>query len=291
VAESWVADQGTAGDDVSMSVDVFAFHDLRAYLAAFYAWKKQATPSFSFRAFSKRIDVRSPNHLKRVIDGERNLTDEMARTYARALGLRGEGATYFVDLARFSRAKTLPEREEAWRAMMHSARYRAAHAHDVRFAKYCASWYLPAIRELAACPGFDARPEVVAQQLLPPISRQDAAEAIDTLVELGLLERVDGKVTRGAAVVTTGAETRGLHIRQYHRVMLERAAESMELVPAAERDISAVTLCVSDRNLPSLKAEIAAFRKRLIALAEDDPHPDRVVQFNLQLFPLTKVLP
>ena len=274
-----------------MSVDVFEYHDLQAYLAAYYAWKKDTVASFSYRAFSLRIGVRSPNHLKRVIDGERNLTDEMARTYARALGLRGEAATYFGDLARFSRAKTATAREDAWRAMMHSARYRAAHAHDVRFAKYCASWYLPAIRELAACEGFDPRPEVLCQQLVPPISRQDAAEALETLIELGLLERNEGTVTRGATMVTTGAETRGIHIRQYHRAMLERAAESMELITAAERDISSVTLCVSDRSLPALKAEIQNFRKRLMQLAEDDPHPDRVVQFNLQLFPLTRKLP
>ena len=100
----------------------------------------------------------------------------------------------------------------------------------------------------------------------------------------------DGEVSRGEAMVTTGAETRGIHIRRYHRAMLERAAESMELVEGSERDISSVTLCVASHRVPQLKAEIQAFRKRLMQLAEDDDHPDRVMQFNVQLFPLSRIL-
>lgn len=272
-----------------MSVDVFQFRDLSAYLAAVYAWKKSSSRGFSYRSFSRRIGVKSPNHLKRVIDGERNLPDAMARTYARALGLRGEAATYFCDLARFSRARTPSAKEEAWRAMMHSARYRAAHAADVKFAKYCAHWYLPAIRELAGCVGFEPRPAWIAANVLPSITRQEAAEALQTLVDLGLLRRTEtGGVERSDAMVTTGAETRGIHIRRYHRSMLERAAESMELVEGPERDISSVTLCVAAHRIPELKAEIQAFRKRLMQMAEDDPEPDRVVQFNVQLFPLSR---
>lgn len=274
-----------------MGVDVFEYQDLAAYLADVYAWKKSTTPSFSYRAFSRRIGVASPNHLKRVIDGERNLPDPMARTYARALGLTGEAATYFCDLARFCRAKTPADREQAWRAMMHSSRYREAHENDVRFAQYCAHWYLPAIRELAGCPGFRDDPAWIAKQIVPAIRKDQAAEALDVLVGLELLVRTDEGLTRGDAMVTTGAETRGVHIRQYHRAMLERAADAMELSPAAERDISAVTLCVSERRVAELKREIQDFRRRLMALAESDPHPDRVVQFNVQLFPLTRTLP
>lgn len=272
-----------------MSVDVFDHQDLGAFLGAYYAWKKERSPGFSYRAFSRRIGVSSPNHLKRVIDGERQLPPEMARTYARALGLKGEAATYFCDLARFSRARTPREKEDAWRAMMHSARYREAHAADVRFAEYCARWYLPAIRELAGCPGFESSPAWIAARLVPPITRRQAAEALVTLVELGLLvRREDGTIERGEAMVTTGPETIGLHVRQYHRSMLERAAESMELVEGGERDISAVTLVVGSDRIPQLKAEIQAFRKRLMQLAEEHPHPDRVVQLNVQLFPLTR---
>jgi uncharacterized protein (TIGR02147 family) len=274
-----------------MAIDVFQYQDLRAYLEAYYDHKKASTRSFSYRAFSGRVGVSSPNHLKRVIDGERNLPGDMARRYARALGLKGEAATYFFDLAAFSRAKTPADREQAWRAMMHSARYRAAHANDVRFAQYCSHWYLPAIRELAASPKFRDDPSWIAQQLVPAVSKQEAAGALETLVELGLLVRTEDGLVRGDVMVTTGAETRGLHIRTYHRSMLDRAAESMELTDASERDISAVTLCVSDRSLPRLKAEIREFRTRLMRLAEEDVHPERVVQFNVQLFPLTRKLP
>jgi len=275
-----------------MSVDVFRFHDLREFLAATYAARKAGARSFSFRSFSRRIGVKSPNHLKRVIDGERRLTAEMAPRYAAGLGLKGEAADYFCDLARFSQASTAAEKASAWRSMTHSKRYRDAHALELKHAAYCSNWYIPAVCELACRPDFVADPAWIAPRMLPPIERSEAKQALAVLFELGFLVRTaEGACRQGEPVLSTGPETRGMHIRNYHRAMLERAAESMELVPNTQRDISSLTMCVSDRTLQQMKSRIQEFRKELIGIAQQDEGPERVVQFNFQLFPLSKKVP
>jgi uncharacterized protein (TIGR02147 family) len=149
---------------------------------------------------------------------------------------------------------------------------------------------VPAIREMAARPAFRADPAWIASRLLPAITTADARNALDTLFELGLLRQLeDGRVVQGDALVTTGAETRGLHIRNYHRAMIERAAESMQLVAAAERDISSLTFCADDEALRIVKQRVQEFRKELIAWLSERPNAcDRVLQLNLQLFPLSK---
>jgi uncharacterized protein (TIGR02147 family) len=269
-------------------IDVFAYLDFRAFLRDVYASKKGEGRGFSFRAFSRRAGLRSPNHLKRVIDGERNLTADMAVRYAEALGLTGEAAAYFSDLVAFNQAKSGPERNAAYQRLTGSRGYRKAHKLDVAKAAYHDTWYLPAIREMAARSDFVADPAWIAARLRPPIAPADASRALDTLFEIGLLVRDgSGKVTQGESLVTTGPETRGLHIRAYHRAMMERAAEALDGVAAAERDISSLTFCVGEDGLKRLKERLQKFRQEIIALASQETSPDQVVQLNLQLFPLS----
>ena len=274
-----------------VSVDVYQYLDVSSYLRDFYQAAKAERRGFSFRAFSRRAGLRSPNHLKRVIDGERTLTPEMAVRYAAAIGLTGDAATYFCDLASFGRAKTHAERNAAYQRLNGYRDYRRAQQLEVAQAAYHANWYLPAIREMVLRGDFEDDPQWIADHLIPKIRPADARDAIRILLELGLIERDgDGRLVQGEAVVTTGAETRGLHIRNYHRAMLERAAASMDLVPAASRDISSLTLCLGEDGLAVLKERIRRFRQEIIALATDETDQDgrsAVVQLNIQMFPLT----
>jgi hypothetical protein len=52
------------------TLDVFRYADYREFLRAYYERKKTQKPGISLRAFSRRVGLRSPNHLKLVIDGD-----------------------------------------------------------------------------------------------------------------------------------------------------------------------------------------------------------------------------
>ena len=122
-----------------------------------------------------------------------------------------------------------------------------------------------------------------------PAARSKAASALRVLMELGLVERDEqGRLRQGQAVLSTGAQTRGMHIANYHAEMLERAERSMELVPADQRDISSLTFCLGADSLAQVKQRIQRFRRELIELAESEPRPSQVVQLNFQLFPLSR---
>ncbi len=270
-----------ARTDRSEEVDIYDFLDLRAYLRAYYEHKKATGRGFSYRAFSRRAGLKAPNHLKRIIDGDRPLTEQAALQYADAIGLDGERRQYLLD--------TLEARRIAHERLLSYRRVRRAHRLEAAHAAYHAHWYLPAIRELATIPGFREDPQWVADTLLPKISKRQATSALRTLEELGLLVRDEGgALVPGEAVLTTGAETRGMHIGVFHRAMLARAAESIDLVPREDRDISSLTFGCSDETLAEVKERIVAFRKELIGLLADRADGDRVVQLNFQLFPLTR---
>jgi uncharacterized protein (TIGR02147 family) len=267
-------------------LDVFRYLDYRAFLADLYRAQKRR--GLSYRAFSRRAGLGAPNYLKLVIEGERNLTAAMARRFAAAAGLSGDAERYFCELVAFCQARGAADKVTHHRRLLAFQRYRSAHKLDASHAEYHSAWYLPAIRELVTSRDFVEDPAWIARRLTPPIKSAEAKRALTVLLRLGLLVRdADGKLCQSAALLSTGPETTGLHIASYHAEMMKRAAAAIDLVPAAERDLSALTVCVGPAGLARLKQRIQALRRELLELTEAETERCQVVQLNFQLFPLS----
>lgn len=272
-------------------IDVYRYLDYRALLRDFYADRKAHGRGFSFRAFSRRAGLGSPNHLKRVMEGERNLTAETAQRFADACGFTGKEALYFCELVTFTQARTTAERQASYEALSSYRGYRRAQKLDVAQAAYHSHWYVPAIRELAAGPGFRADASWIAGRMLPPISEEEAERALQTLIDLGLLVRDgEGRLVQAEAVVSTGPETAGVHIVNYHQAMMQQAIASIDRVARTDRDISALTLCVSREGLQRIKQRVQEFRRELVGMERADGRGQIVVQVNFQLYPLTQLI-
>jgi uncharacterized protein (TIGR02147 family) len=268
--------------------DVFQFRDYRAFLRAFYAQNKRAEYGFSLRAFSKRARLRSSNYLKLVMDGERNLTREMAERFGEACALRGQAADYFCALVAYNQAESAVDRERAYARLARMPRFRAVYKLDAAQQAYHSSWYMPVIRELVASPEFREDPRWLARRLSPAITPRQAERALAILIELGLLARDEGgRLQQVDALVQTPDGPLGHQVQQFHRAMLERAASAIESVPRDERQIESITLCLSEARARELKARIDAFCDEVLQSFQSDAGSKRVYQLNLQLFPLT----
>jgi uncharacterized protein (TIGR02147 family) len=269
-------------------IDVFDYFDYRAFLRDYYATMKKSRPSFSFRSFSLRAKLRSPNYLKLVMEGDRNLTMEMAERFASACGLQGEPAEYFTQLVSFNQAATSTERARAYVKLTGFKTYRKTRKLDIAQAKYHSNWYIPAVRELAGRRDFKPDPAWIAPRLLPPIKLSEARDALDTLLELSLLKTGEnGRIVQSEPLISTGPEIHQEYIAEYHRTMMRRAAEAIALVPSAERDISSLTLLVSAGGIERMKKRIQRFRRELMEMALAEPESKQVVQINFQLFPIS----
>jgi uncharacterized protein (TIGR02147 family) len=268
-------------------VDVFKYRDYRQFLAAFYAHKKPS--GLSYRSFAREAQLGAPNYLKLVIDGKRNLSPEMAERFAGACRLNAEATEYFKLLVAFTQASNDAERNQLHGLLTKFARFRSSQRLDMAEKEYHSTWYIPAVRELVACNGFTDDPAWIATTLEPNISVKNAAHALDVLQRLNLVERDDsGRLVQTSRAVSTGEQPSGLYLRNYHAELMQRAIQSMHDIPSDERYIAALTLSVSPSTLGDLQRRVLDFRQQLIALCDADPSPSRVVQLNLQLFPLTR---
>lgn len=267
---------------------MYAFADYRRYLAAYYDYAKAEQYGFSFRVFSRRAGIRSSNYLRLVIDGERNLTRDMAGRFADGCELAGAAREFFCELVEYCQSKTAQERSRMYERLARHRPFREARRLESAQAEYHSQWYLPAIRELVRREDFSSDPKWIARQLQPAISAAQAKRALELLCKLGLLEQgPDGRLVQTSEIITTGPGPLGHHIFNYHHMMLERAAEALDSLPREERDLSCLTLCVSDAKLAELKERVRSFRQELLRTAELDDSPERVVQINFQVFPLS----
>lgn len=276
---------------VSVEPSVFDYLDYRAYLRAYYEAQKKTRAGFSFRTFSKRAGLRSPNFFKLVMDGDRNLGPDTVTKFSMALGLNGAEATFFADLVAFDQATDNADKNRAFERIAASRRFRAAKRIDSQLMTYLSHWYHPAVRELAARRDFQEDPKWIAHQLRPSITPQQAAQSLELLLDLGLLTRdpESHRVSRGEPTLTTEHEVRALGAANFHRQMLQRATEAIDAVAAKDRDLAALTVCVSQGTAAEVKERIHQFREALTELCDSEPEGATVYQLNIQWFPLSVV--
>lgn len=270
-----------------MEISIYEYRDYRAFLRDFYQQSKKR--GFSYRAFSRRAGLSSPNYLKLVIEGERNLSQTMAERFASACGLDDEQARFFTTLVEHNQAKDSEDKLRAEQQLYAFARFRKVHRLRSELTDYYTTWYVPVVRELASRSDFERDPKWVARQVRPRISVSQARKALSILERTGMLVEQDGRWTQADPLVTTPHEIPLPAVAAFHRAMMGMASQAIDTVAREERDISSVTMCVSRKQLPEIKERIQAFRRELLKLSAAGEHdPEQVVQLNMQFFPLSK---
>lgn len=275
---------------MSKQPDIFSFSDYRLFLKEAYGFLKETQASFSFRYFAKLAGFKSPNFLQLVMEGKRNLTSDSIPKFAQALSLNKQQTDYFSNLVLFNQAQDDEAKNLYYKKITHNRRYRELRQLENDQFQLYSHWYNLAIRELVTQKNFREDPVWIAQQLVPKISEKEAAEGLALLLKLKLLQRNPrGQLVQADPTLSSGAEVKSLAVANFHRAMLKKAAQAITIIPASERDISAVTIGVNRASLPQLKEKINQFRKELLATLGNSEIPaEQVYQLSIQLFPLTR---
>jgi uncharacterized protein (TIGR02147 family) len=272
---------------------IYDFLDYRQFLRAWYDAEKNRLPAFSYRYFARKAGFASPNFLKLVIEGDRNLSAESVERFVEVLKLSDHEASFFRDLVSWNQARNLAEKNLLFEQVIASKRFQEWRKLDASRLEYLRHWYYPAIRELAAHPDFEADPAWIGPRLWVKLSREEILRALEVLEKLGLLERdPGGRLTRGERTLSTGPRVQGdeLRVMAKHclRELMEQASEALDKVPAPLRDIGAITVAVRPENVAELKERIQRFRREMLERCDQDDGASEVYQLNLQFFPLTR---
>ena len=255
----------------------------------YYLWQKQKAPDFSYRVFARQAGFSSPNFIKLVIDGKKNIGEESLEKLTKALTLKKREAEYFSYLVFFDQAKTTVNKNyyfgliAGFKTRSDTARINADQ-YD-----YYSHWYNCVIREIAKGKSVDTDPAELAQEVQPAILPKQAKKSIKLLLELGLLTiNASGNYVQSSSLVSTDRDIQSLAVRNFHSKMISLAREAIESVPREERDISSVTMKISDKGFNKIKKRIQEFREEIMQIIARDTGVDQVHQLNFQLFPVSK---
>lgn len=273
----------------SLAVSIFHYLDYHRYLRDWFEAAKQKNPRFSLRVFASRAGFRSHNALKMVMQGNRNLTAESALRCARGLRLGRRESEYFSLLVAYVASKDEQERAAVLKKLRQFQEVSQIRSLTPDQFSYYSTWYHAVIRELAVHQDFSGSPKWIAEHLSPQVTVSEVTQSLELLERLGLLKKMSGgKYKQVDKLLTTGPEITSPAVTQYHLAVLDLAKAAIDRIPREKREVSSLTLAVSEAMLPTLKRRIQLFQEEIMRFVSTEKETDVVMQLNFQLFPLTR---
>ncbi len=271
------------------SPNIYKYLDYRLFLKDLFLFRKKQKKIFSYRYFSAKAGFSSPNFLKLVIDGHRNLTNESVAKISKGFGFKKKERIFFENLVFMNQAKTDEEKEHYYKEISSIRGYTKVKKIEKDIYDYYSNWYNLVIREMVIFGDRKQTAVEIAEQLNPKISPKEVRKSLKLLTDLGMIrQNPNGEWERMEKALTTGAEVQSFMVANYHQKMLQLAGESINRHKPEKRDISSVTMSISSKTMTEIKRRMTAFRKEIIEIAVSDTEVDQVVQLNMQAFPLTQ---
>lgn len=267
---------------------IFEYDDYRLFLKDYYIEKKRTTGHFTYRYFSALAHFSSPVFLKLVMDGKSRISDKSIANLIVALNLNPSEARYFETLVHFNQSKSFEKKKRFFEELRSQSKDLKVTILGEDQYDFYTKWYHAVLRELVPHCGNIADAKTLGKMVYPPITARVVKKALALLKKIDVLkENEDGSLSQTSKLISTGSEAGSLAIRELHLQMSRLASAAIENVPMEERDISGLTIGISQNNFTRLKKELEDFRARIMSMALDDADVERVFRLNLQLFPLS----
>lgn len=270
------------------AVSLYDYSDYRAYLKDWYRLEKESDREISYRRLAQDIGFKSPGHFSLIVNGKANLSLKVLDRFVRYLGLSKKEADYFQALVLYTQAKATDEKKRYFDRMLSFKQFRVRSIAATQY-EFLEKWYYLAVREVLAVHAFKGDYAALAHMIEPAITAEEARKAMDTLKRLGLVTRdAQGRYVRVETVLATGPEAPPLAVNAFLSQAMDLAKSALDRIPKEERVLAATTVSVSKETFEEIREETRTFRKRILEMAQRDPRPDRIYQFQFHIFPLSK---
>lgn len=268
-------------------ISVFNYTDYRNFLLDYYNDRKRLNRRFTYRLFCQLAGIKSPGHLKLIIEGEANISPKLARQFCAAMAFNKRSSEYFVNLVLFNQAKSHDAAKVPLEKMLSLGELSVRLVDADRY-EYYKTWYHSVIRALVEFVNIKDDYDLLAKTIEPSISPTQARRSVELMLKLGLIVRTtDGFLRPAQAVIDTGLQGGSTAITNYGLATLDLARRAIGELSEKQRKFSWVTVGVSSKGYGEILDKIREFRSDVARIAAADT-ADRVYQVNIQLFPLSK---
>lgn len=268
---------------------VFEYSDYRKFLRDFYEKEKSKDKKFTYRYLAQKVGFKSAGHFTQILKGKANISITLIERFARAFKLRKRESEYFCSMVLFNQAKRHEDKKFYFEKLA-SFKEAAIKIVDAKQFEFYDKWYYSAIRELLdffPCDGSNC--EQVAKMITPSITPNKVKKSLSLLKELHLIQKdEEGYYRKVDSVISTGYEAQALAISNFAINTMELAKEAIDRFPKKERNLSWMTINVSEEGFEDIQEKLRAFRRSALEIAKKDKKSNRVYQFNFQVYPLSR---
>ena len=238
---------------------------LREHILSKYIHARNANPSYSKRAFAKRVGI-SHGSLIEIMSGKRKVSKKMALKLCEKICLNPKQTDMIFN-------EVLGKKDEA-----------ELELREDQF-ELISDWSHFALLNLLKLKNETHSVENFANRLNLPTTHLQ--KILERLIRLKLIEKSKNHYIRTNNSIKTTDEIQSVSIKIAHKKMLESSAKSVDEVPLDRRDLTSVIMPINLKKLNVAKKLIRQFHDKMEALLEDD-FANEVYSLNIQLIPLTK---
>lgn len=271
------------------------YTDYRAFLKDYFEFRVHESKGhfrpFSYSDFSAAADIKSPNYLKLIIQGERNLSLDMAKKFGRALKLDKAQQTEFEALVFYGQEKDPLQRNKFLKQLSEIRSQKALD--DGEFDQETwdkvpgwLSWVLYAMIDQE---NISFNPEMLKKSLRHHVTEKQIADALDKLKnDIAIDENF--KPRKLNAMISNADKIPAALIRKLQSELIYLGLESLYRDNVADREISGFTMAMTEEEFNLVRHDLRKVRKeiqRKLMMAREAGTGKKVYQVNIQLFPLT----
>jgi uncharacterized protein (TIGR02147 family) len=235
--------------------------------------RKSQNANYSLRMFAKDLGIHSAS-LSSIMRGHRSFPWRLVVPVCRTLAMTEDNSQKFIasirDRVTVEDLKVTRPRKKL----------------DVeRYATIIEDWEYFAILNYFEIIGSPKNVDSIAQKFNLPVSRVEFV--IERLLEVGFLEKQNGKIVRSVDPIRTSDDIPSSVLRKAHHQELDLVKERMENLEPLFREISSITFSGSAAKMTKAKKLIRSFRDKMSEIMDGEDAQD-VYLLAIQLVPLTQ---
>jgi len=277
------------------------YMDFRQYLASFFEYKRKLTATdirpYNYAAFSAGANIKSPNYLKMIIEGRRNLSDEMVLKFAKALGLNKEATDDFELLVSYGQATDPADRNMFLKKLSeHRVQVKLKSGEiDKKTWEKIPNWAAWVIYAMVDQEGVKYDVKTLKELLRGKASEDEIEQALQSLFNSGelVLDPETQEARKARALIESAEDVPVALVRKLQAQLMYLGLESLYQDAATEREFGTLTLSLTKQEFDEIKFKLRQMRKQINkdnSIARTSSKGEKVYQLNIQLFPVTNAV-
>lgn len=279
--------------------EISQYMDYRKFLADFYAFKRDQTKKdirpYSYQMFSAAANIKSPQYLRLIIEGKRNLSIDMVAKFAKALSLQKEQTEELKNLVNYTQATDPSERNRFLKELMEKRVNQQIKSGEIDSKAWekVPSWVTWVVYSMVDQKGVNFEPAQLKQLLGEKATLDEITASLNKLLESGDLvkDAETGKIKRARPLMENADNIPVALVKKLQAELLYLGMESLFQDDPTDREFGTVTLSLTESEFEEIKFKLRQMRKQMTkdnSIARSQGEGDRIYQLNVQLFPVTK---